>query len=164
MSAAGSSESDAVPTDALTIRAPGPDDAGRLFEIERACFPDPWPAHSFVELCDGSRSDCWVAELGGRVVGYWVGRRVQDEADLANFAVAPESRGKGIGRALLDDFIKTVGGYGRTVIYLEVRESNVAALALYRAFGFEEVGRRKAYYTKPTEDALVMARPAGRKG
>ena len=72
LSAAHSVERGSGAEAALTIRAPIPDDAGRLFEIERACFPDPWPAHSFVELCDGSRSDCWVAELGGRVVGYWV--------------------------------------------------------------------------------------------
>jgi len=146
---------------AVVIRAPVRDDAGRLFQIERACFPDPWPAHSFVELCDGSRPDCWVAERAGSVIGYWVGRRIDDEAELANLAVAPEARGQGIGRLLLDDFIKAVGGYARTRIFLEVRESNAPAIALYRTFGFAEIARRKAYYSKPVEDALVMARPAG---
>lgn len=148
--------------DAILIRAPKPGDAGRLHEIERACFPDPWPAHSFVELCDGSRSDCWVAEVGGEVVGYWIGRRIDEEAELANFAVAPDRQAQGIGRELLRDFIETVGGLRRTTIYLEVRVSNAAALKLYAAEGFQEVGRRKAYYTKPVEDAIVMRREPGR--
>ena len=146
---------------AILIRAPKPDDAGRLFEIERACFPDPWPAHSFVELCDGSRSDCWVAEVDGDVVGYWGGRRIDEEAELANFAVAPERQGQGIGRELLRDFIETVGGLQRTTVYLEVRVSNSAARKLYADEGFEEVGRRKAYYAKPVEDAIVMRRSPG---
>lgn len=148
--------------DPIHIRAPKPGDAGRLYEIERACFPDPWPAHSFVELCDGSRSDCWVAEVGGEVVGYWIGRRIDEEAELANFAVAPDRQGQGIGRELLRDFIETVGGLRRTTIYLEVRVSNAAALKLYAAEGFKEVGRRNAYYTKPVEDAIVMSREPGR--
>lgn len=145
----------------IRIREPKPDDAGRLHEIERACFPDPWPLRSFIELCDGSRSDCWVAEVDGEVVGYWIGRRIEEEAELANFAVAPDRQGQGIGRELLRDFIETVGGLRRTTIFLEVRVSNAAALKLYAAEGFKMVGRRKGYYAKPVEDALVMRREPG---
>jgi ribosomal-protein-alanine N-acetyltransferase len=144
---------------AVNIRAPRPDDAGRLYEIEQACFSDPWPAQSFVELCDGGRPQCRVAELGGRVVGYWVGQRIDDEAELENLAVAPEARGRGVGRGLLDDFIDVVGGLVRTSIFLEVRPSNREARRLYATAGFAELSRRKAYYSRPVEDAVVMMRP-----
>lgn len=143
------------------IREPTPSDAGILHAIEQACFPDPWPAHAFAELCDGTRHDCWVAEVDGVVVGYWVGRRIDDEAELANLAVAPEARGRGVGQRLIYDFIDAVGGDGATVIFLEVRESNLLARALYERFGFEEIHRRERYYTKPEEAALVMVRRPG---
>lgn len=145
----------------VLIRAAAPDDVGALVAIERACFSDPWPVRAFEELCAGDGADCWVAEVGGEPVGYWVGRRIDDEAELANFAVAPARRGQGIGRRLLYDFLVAAGGAASTVAFLEVRPSNAAALRLYRAFGFEELARRKDYYSRPVEDAIVMARRPG---
>lgn len=143
---------------AVVIRAPERDDAPRLVAIERASFSDPWPLRSFEDLCGGDAADCCVAEVAGEVVGYWVGRRIDDEAELANIAVATEWRGQGIGERLLLDFLATVGAGERTTVFLEVRASNVAALRLYQASGFEPLARRKGYYSKPEEDAIVMAR------
>lgn len=145
----------------VVVRAPDADDAARLVAIERACFTDPWPLRSFEELCRAESADCGVAELAGEVVGYWVGRRIDDEAELANLAVAPERQGEGIGRRLLYDFLETVGGRERTIVFLEVRASNATALRLYQAFGFQALDRRKGYYSKPVEDAIVMARRPG---
>lgn len=145
----------------MIIRAPEPDDAARLVAIERACFTDPWPLRSFEDLCRADAADCAVAEVEGEVVGYWVGRRIDDEAELANLAVAPERKGEGIGRRLLYDFLDAVGGRERTIAFLEVRASNEPALRLYQAFGFQALDRRKGYYSRPVEDAIVMARRPG---
>ncbi|MDH7499395.1 MAG: ribosomal protein S18-alanine N-acetyltransferase, partial [candidate division NC10 bacterium] len=99
-----------------------------------------------------------------RVVGYvclWV---VRGEMQIANLAVHPSWRRKGIGRALLSYAL----GLGRRrqakKVFLEVRVSNVAAQGLYRSFGFEVVGLRKGYYRLPPEDALIMALDISRMG
>lgn len=145
----------------VRIRAPRPDDAVRLHEIERACFSDPWPLTTFTAICAGAGMHCGVVEVDGVVVGYWVGQRVDGEAELMNLAVDPSRRSRGIGRQLLQHFIEAMGGTQRTTIFLEVRASNDAALDLYLLAGFEALDRRKAYYSKPTEDAIVMARHPG---
>jgi ribosomal-protein-alanine N-acetyltransferase len=81
-----------------------------------------------------------------------------DEGELANLAVAPELRSRGIGRLLLDAILQNATTRGVRQLYLEVRESNVAARGLYLGRGFEQVGRRKRYYRSPTEDALILRR------
>lgn len=142
----------------LHIRTPMPDDFEAIVAIERACFSDPWEAENFRALVTTEAEHCRVAEQGGRVVGYWVGSRIDDEAELANLAVDPSLRRSGVGTRLLEDFLERVGAFERTTVFLEVRVSNSAAIALYRRHGFEELARRKGYYLKPLEDALVMVR------
>jgi ribosomal-protein-alanine N-acetyltransferase len=85
---------------------------------------------------------------------YWV---VADEMHLLNLAVHPARRRQGIARALLTEALARVRTQGVVVVWLEVRPSNAAALALYQAFGFEEVGVRPGYYSDCGEDALVYA-------
>jgi ribosomal-protein-alanine N-acetyltransferase len=80
------------------------------------------------------------------------------EGELANLAVAPDSRGQGIGRALLAAMLADASNRKTSQIYLEVRESNVAARNLYASQKFEEIGRRKRYYRNPNEDALILRR------
>jgi ribosomal-protein-alanine N-acetyltransferase len=91
----------------------------------------------------------------GHVAGFLVARHVvpdESEVELLNLAVAPEFRGKGLGRALLGDLLAT----GGATVFLEVRESNQAARNLYKSTGFKEVNIRPQYYPDPPEAAIVM--------
>ena len=97
-----------------------------------------------------------VAELSGSVVGYTVAWYAADEGELANLAVSPAARQKGIGSALVNGVISAGAARGMRRLFLEVRTSNVAARALYLAAGLREVGRRPRYYSGPVEDAIIM--------
>lgn len=131
-------------------------DVPAVVAIERASFADPWSAASFAALVREPRVLFEVADDGGAVAGYTVVWTAADEADLANIAVAPAHRGTGLGGQLLDAAVRAACGRGAAMMYLEVRESNAVARALYASRGFEEVGRRRRYYRHPVEDALVM--------
>lgn len=125
--------------------------------LEKLCFPaDPWSEAIFRAALDDPATAVLLAENeDGAVLGYAVLYTVLDEGNLDNIAVAPEYRRQGIGEALLS----AVVGFSRehlARLMLEVRASNAPALALYRKFGFAEVGRRKNYYTAPREDAVLM--------
>ena len=85
-------------------------------------------------------------------------RSVSGEAEILNLAVTPGWRRRGLGRRLVETAIEAARAAGATRIFLEVRESNGAALALYAALGFLEAGRRRNYYRAPEEDALILSR------
>ncbi len=94
-----------------------------------------------------------VAEVEGRVAGFLVWRAIDSaESELLNLAVAPEFRRRGVARGLFKLFQERAA----TVIFLEVRESNMAARGLYNSLGFQEVGVRRQYYPKSLESAIVM--------
>jgi ribosomal-protein-alanine N-acetyltransferase len=147
---------------ALVIRAATHSDLARVTEIERASFSDPWSFNSFRSALDEERLNFHVALNDDGVVGYAVSWCVIDEAELANLAVAPSMRGQHAGSALLDRAMVDARLAGCNVMHLEVRETNVAARALYESRGFVEVGRRKRYYRAPVEDALILRAPLGR--
>jgi ribosomal-protein-alanine N-acetyltransferase len=136
-----------------------PSDLPEVIALERQCYGDPWPATAFSTLPENPRVYFMVARnAAGRVAGYVVAWFVMEEGELANLAVAPSERRKGLGRVMLDAMLADAARRGARQIYLEVRESNQAARALYEARKFEEVGRRKRYYRKPEEDALILRR------
>lgn len=143
-------------TDAITIRSATDADLARVVEIERAGFSDPWSATAFRSALDQDRLHFHVAIHDGEVVGYAISWCVVDEAELANLAVVPAMRGKGVGSALLAHTMADAVAAGCVVMHLEVRESNAAARALYASRGFGMVGRRTRYYRAPVEDALIM--------
>ena len=128
--------------------------------MERVCYSDPWPASSFTALPSNERVFFVVARASdsGELQGFAIAWYVMNEGELANLAVAPEARRRGIGQTLLDAVTTDALGRGTSELYLEVRESNSAARELYRVAGFEQVGRRKRYYRQPEEDALILRR------
>lgn len=90
------------------------------------------------------------------LVGLFCGWVVIDELEVDNLVVAPAAKRQGIGRALLMEALHLAWQRGTKKAYLEVRESNLAAISLYELFGFRQVGKRRGYYSQPIEDALVL--------
>jgi ribosomal-protein-alanine acetyltransferase len=146
----------------VTLRPAVPEDLDAVVAIERLSFTDPpWSRASFTALVDSPRAFFTVAcvvptDTVATVVGYVVAWLVADEAEVANLAVAPEWRGRGVGAALLDAALNEARNGGAHVAHLEVRDSNVAARALYGSRGFMPVGRRRRYYQAPVEDAVLL--------
>jgi [ribosomal protein S18]-alanine N-acetyltransferase len=120
----------------------------------------PWTRQNFVDAFAAGYS-AWVWVNEGTPAGYAVMFVVLDEAHLLDFSVLPSFQGQGLGRTMMQHLWQVCREQGALQMFLEVRPSNKAALALYRRMGFAEIGRRKQYYPAPEgrEDALVMKAP-----
>jgi [ribosomal protein S18]-alanine N-acetyltransferase len=159
----------AVATKPLQIRRAVRNDVAEILRIERASFSDPWTEESFTTALGLDRMQVLVAEtpasVGGDgasgLAGYVVALVIGPEAEIADLAVAPDWRRRGIGQALLTRSTAELVGAGVRTLYLEVRESNAAARTLYETNGFRSVGRRRGYYRQPVEDALLLRREIG---
>ena len=144
--------------DSVRIRAMESPDIPRVFEIDKGSAALYWPERSYhfeVEENESSRPFVAVDE-NGNILGFIVFWLIIDEAHLANFAVAPEARRRGIGRALLLHGLKACHDSGAVVSFLEVRSGNEAAIRLYETSGYHTEGIRKRYYQDNHEDALLM--------
>ena len=133
-----------------------PQHLDEIQEIENICFSLPWFRDALEKQM--SASNCiFLAALDdeGRVMGYIGLMYVLDEGYISNVAVAPEHRRRGIADALINALIRKTKEM-LAFLTLEVRESNHAAIHLYTKHGFEVVGRRRNYYDRPKEDALLM--------
>jgi ribosomal-protein-alanine N-acetyltransferase len=134
-------------------------DVAAIVAIERAVFSDPWSVRSFRDALSNPSVYCACARRDGRTLqGYVVAWFVADEGEIANLAVAPGAWGNGIGRALLDASLREAAARKLRAVYLEVRDSNARARHLYGSRGFVEIGRRRSYYRRPVEDAIVLRR------
>jgi len=131
-------------------------DVTAIAAIERACFSDPWTAAGIAETVQYGTARAFVAVDSGRVVGYMMARISGEEAEILNLAVLPADRRRGLARQLLTAGLAALGEAMVAEVYLEVRESNAGAIALYQGFGFRPVGLRSDYYRNPREDALVL--------
>lgn len=139
-------------------------DLAGVAAMEQSSFSDPWSASSFTSLLSEPAVYFSVARnpASGAVVGYIIAWFAADEGEIANVAVDRAYRQRGIGAALLDATLDEATRRGAVAVYLDVREGNVAAQALYASRGFEAVGRRRRYYRRPVEDAVVLRRAIGR--
>lgn len=142
----------------FTLRPMERRDLEAVHALELAIFPTPWSFNSYqFELERNNASELWVlAASNGDVAAYAVVWLLVDEAHIANIAVAPDYRQQGLGRRLLRHALGRAAQSGMRYATLEVRVSNKAARQLYKSFGFEVVGKRKAYYRDNQEDALTM--------
>ncbi|HYX81152.1 MAG TPA: ribosomal protein S18-alanine N-acetyltransferase [Gemmatimonadales bacterium] len=126
-----------------------------MHAIEQDVFSDPWSTQDFRDCVNYA---LFLVADGddAKIAGYIVALEAADSGEILNLAVAPGGRRHGLGRALVKQVVETLRGRGVQEIYLEVRESNAPARALYAGHGFKEVGRRKQYYRRPLEDAIVL--------
>ena len=125
-------------------------------ELEKLCFSAPWSERSIASELNNEYSLWLVEERDGSAVAYVGSQSCPPEADVMNVAVAPAYRRQGIGEGLMVALMDALRDKGMESLTLEVRASNVPAIALYDRLGFAEVGRRPNYYTDPGEDALIM--------
>ena len=132
------------------------DDLGAVVGLEAVAFADPWTRPAFEAALKERHARFRVARTAEGVIGYVIAWFVLDEGEIANLAVAPTARRRGVARALLEQIIGEARASGLGRLFLEVRESNAAARALYNSRGFEPVARRPRYYRKPVEDAIVL--------
>lgn len=126
--------------------------------LEQLCFAEPWSESALKLLCHNAGLGVVIpAEEGNAVARAYGGlTHVLDEGSITNIAVRPDMRRQGLGRAVVVALLDRAVEVGVTDVYLEVRISNAAAIALYCSLGFETVGTRKNFYKLPTEDAYVM--------
>ncbi len=141
----------------LTVRPLAPSDLDAVLSIQ-ASSPGAavWSRADFEHVFAGDFAG-WVAEAGAGIAGFLVARRMADEVEILNAAVSRESRRCGIGTLLLREGLAWGEAAGARRAFLEVRETNFAAILFYERNGFSGVGHRPHYYTDPTESALLLA-------
>lgn len=127
-----------------------------IMEIEQEAYPEPWTLGMFKDEISGDRSFFWTAFLDGEIIGYAGYWLVLDEAHVTSLTVTKAQRGQGFGYEQLHHLMDNIARSSVQGVTLEVRETNEAARHIYEKEGFEVVGKRKAYYSKTQEDAIIM--------
>ena len=128
----------------------------QIAALEKICFSDPWSENSVASELNNKLAFWLVATEGDSVAGYIGSQTVMDETDMMNVAVHPDFRRRGIAEDLVNALVEQLKVMGSHCLTLEVRASNVPAIALYEKLGFSEIGSRRNYYRNPREDALIL--------
>ena len=134
-----------------------PEHLDDILLMEQQCFSVPWTHEQLMaQLSDFMHIFLAAEDENGRAVGYAGLMYVLDEGYISNVAVSPDRRREGIADMLLTELYERAKAKKLSFLTLEVRESNIPAQSLYKKHGYTEVGRRKAYYNRPKEDAVLM--------
>ena len=141
----------------ITVDKITKNDAPRVAQIEKECFSVPFTEDDISSYIESPIWHFLVARNEEGVIGYISFTIILDECQIVNVAVSQGARCRGIGSLLLDHFLSYVKEKGVKSVYLEVRESNSAAIMLYEKFKFSRSGVSKNHYSKPTENALLMS-------
>lgn len=123
--------------------------------IEKECIPEPWSEKAFFDEFANDKSIMLCAKANDELAGFITAFAVLDEVNIYNVAVTEKYRRNGIADALLNALHERVKGFA-SFITLEVRESNLPAINLYKNKGYTEVGLRKNFYSSPRENAILM--------
>lgn len=145
------------------VRRMQPCDARAAAAIERACFAHPWSEAALRESLEDPNACFFLLTADGRPAGYIGANNVSGEVYMNDLAVLPEYRRRGFGRLLLSALVAFARAKEAEFVTLEVRESNIPAVSLYRAFGFQQTGMRKNFYRDPDENALILTLPMDKK-
>lgn len=128
-----------------------------IVSLENECFSSPWTYEGIEEELHNPDSHFLCAN-GEKIMGYIGIQEICGEAYITNIAVSGEFRRNGIARKLLAEACKGAGERKCEFITLEVRESNLPAISLYESEGFEKVGIRKNFYSRPTENGIIYTK------
>ncbi len=132
-------------------------DLDAVMAIEPYIYSHPWTRGNFVDSLASGYS-AWVLLDGAKIIGYSLMMLVLDEAHLLNLSIAKAYQKRGLGRLLLEHMIANARQHGAANMFLEVRPSNISAIALYENIGFNEMAIRRGYYPAHNgrEDAVLM--------
>lgn len=134
------------------------EDIGQAAALERQAFSQPWSEGGMKHYMDAGQTLFIAAKDGDVLAGYAAVMCILDEGNLVSIVVDPAYRQLGIGAELLDVLYEQLRDAGVTGLFLEVRQSNVPAIALYEKEGFEKTGIRKGFYDRPKEDAILYVK------
>lgn len=140
----------------MRVRRMQPGDLEQVEVLERICFTDSWSGTLLADGLNNSLDRFWVLEEDGRITGYANLRVIAGEGEIQRIAVLPGERGRGLGGKLMEIMVSSARENHVREMTLEVRSGNVPAINLYKTYGFAMEGRRKAYYSNPVEDGLIM--------
>lgn len=134
-------------------------DLGAVLAIENAAYEFPWTRGNFIDALAAGNHAQGLRDAAGTLCAYCVAMAGVQEMHLLNLTVAPPHQHRGLARLMLDALVAASGAADARWLWLEVRESNQRAQAVYRRYGFEPIGVRRGYYPAAggqREDAIVM--------